>query len=119
MYPIHSHGAWLNADGTGNTDVDSGHYHVVKEFRVQADPSDGHTHQITTLPCGAGAARWTHRGDALAPYNGNELRGGPTEIQLMGPDTRRALWIGLGIAVAGALVVGGIMYYRHSHEYDE
>jgi hypothetical protein len=55
MYPIHDHGAYLNADGDGTTDVTAGHYHRVRGGRVLPDESDGHTHRLTGLPCGAGA----------------------------------------------------------------
>lgn len=55
IYPLHNHGAWIDKDGNGNTDVDAGHFHRVRNFKLIADQSDGHTHQLTTLPCGAGA----------------------------------------------------------------
>ena len=55
-YPIHYHGAWINAAGDGNTDVDAGHFHRVRNGRVLADQTDGHTHDLTMLPCGAGGA---------------------------------------------------------------
>jgi hypothetical protein len=54
LYPIHSHGAWVNRDGEGTTDVTARHYHRVRNFKVLPDPSDGHTHELTGLPCGAG-----------------------------------------------------------------
>jgi hypothetical protein len=117
MYPIHSHGAWLNAEGTGNTDVDSGHFHVVKNFRVQADPSDGHTHDLTTLPCGTGQPRNVNRQNVLVPESYG--RGfGHSDLQLMGPERdwgKIAMW-GVGALVVAGAIIGGIMLYNHSRE---
>jgi len=53
-YPIHWHGAYVDARGNGATDSDVGHSHVILGGKVLPDPRDGHTHQITTLPCGVG-----------------------------------------------------------------
>lgn len=54
MYPIHDHCAWVNRAGDGNTDVAASHFHRVIAGRVLPDESDGHTHYMTGLPCGAG-----------------------------------------------------------------
>lgn len=54
VYPIHWHGAYLNPQGNGATDADVGHSHQIRAGVVLPDPRDGHTHQITTLPCGVG-----------------------------------------------------------------
>lgn len=54
VYPIHWHGCWVNAQGNGATDADSGHSHVIRGGIVLPDSRDGHTHQITILPCGVG-----------------------------------------------------------------
>ncbi len=73
-YPVHEHGAYMNGQGDGNTDVVSGHYHRIKDGRVLPDESDGHIHEITMLPCGAGAARSITR-------NGEMIRlGDPTAV---------------------------------------
>lgn len=54
MYPVHDHTAWVNADGDGTTAVTASHYHRIVGGRVLPDQSDGHTHNLTSLPCGAG-----------------------------------------------------------------
>lgn len=54
MYPIHAHTAFINPDGTGVTDVVASHFHRIKDGRVLPDHSDGHTHNLTGLPAGAG-----------------------------------------------------------------
>ncbi len=54
LYPIHSHCAFINRDGTGTTDVMASHFHRVSNGVIQGDQSDGHTHRLTGLPCGAG-----------------------------------------------------------------
>jgi hypothetical protein len=54
LYPIHSHSAFVNAEGDGVTDVVASHYHRVRGGRVLPDASDGHTHRLTGLPAGAG-----------------------------------------------------------------
>ncbi len=51
-YPIHEHGVYVNRAGDGATDAVVGHSHQVRGGKVIADPRDGHTHQITNLPCG-------------------------------------------------------------------
>lgn len=56
MYPIHYHCAFVNRAGDGTTDVSASHYHRVRNGRILPDPSDGHTHRFTGLPCGAGGA---------------------------------------------------------------
>ncbi|HEV3059682.1 MAG TPA: hypothetical protein VGY48_15635 [Vicinamibacterales bacterium] len=53
-YPIHWHGAYMDSNGNGATDSDVGHSHVIRMGKVLPDPVDGHTHAITTLPCGVG-----------------------------------------------------------------
>ena len=54
VYPIHWHGAYVDGHGNGATDADVGHSHQIRMGHVLPDPRDGHTHQITTLPCGVG-----------------------------------------------------------------
>lgn len=54
LYPMHMHTAFVNEDGDGTTDVVASHYHRVRGGRVLPDPSDGHTHELTGLPAGAG-----------------------------------------------------------------
>lgn len=54
LYPMHDHSAFINSEGTGNTAVDASHFHRVIGWKVIPDESDGHTHQLTRLPCGTG-----------------------------------------------------------------
>jgi hypothetical protein len=51
--PIHWHGAYMDGWGNGATDADVGHSHVIRGGKVLPG-ADGHTHGITTLPCGVG-----------------------------------------------------------------
>lgn len=111
--PIHQHGAWLNAEGTGNTDLDSGHFHRVRGFRVLPDESDGHTHQLTMLPCGAGAARRVGRDGKLIPQPTSLGEG---YVQLMDPLKSTKMWWILGSVVVVGLVIGGICLVRHMNE---
>lgn len=53
VYPIHRHGAFVDARGNGNTDANDSHFHYVRNGKVIPDPIDGHTHELTYLPCGA------------------------------------------------------------------
>ena len=114
MYPMHEHGAWLDKDGNGNTDVDAGHFHRVRGFKVLPDESDGHTHRLTQLPCGAGAPRMLPSPEspsqALAAVGGNVAMmgagGGPKP---MWP------WV-IGAVVVVGVVIAGVMIYKHAHE---
>jgi hypothetical protein len=54
MYPIHDHCAFVDRQGDGVTGVDASHFHYVRGGKVKPDSSDGHTHNLTGLPCGAG-----------------------------------------------------------------
>lgn len=116
-HPMHHHGAWLNAEGDGNTDVAAGHYHRVRAFKVHADPSDGHVHALTMLPCGAGAARTT--GKELLPVGAPvDAPDGTYIIQVQGAGMGRPFWtpwkIVGALALATGLVVGGmVLYHRH------
>jgi len=103
MFPMHNHGAFIDQNGDGNTDVDAGHYHRVKDFRVLPDESDGHTHDLTGLPCGAGAPNF----EAVSPaqrmvpvpgWNG-------ADIQMMGPPERGLPW---GWIIGGTLLAIGV-----------
>jgi hypothetical protein len=113
LYPLHHHGAWLNAEGNGNTDLRSGHFHRVVDGRVQPDPSDGHTHQLTSLPCGWGAPRTIGRDGQM-----------PSQALMMGADDpvpapapmrveRPSMvpWV-VGAVVVVGLVVGGVLLMR-------
>lgn len=114
-YPIHNHGAWLNAQGDGNTDVDSGHFHRVRGFKVLPDQSDGHTHEMTMLPCGAGAPRTVGRDGQQIVALGDD---GAPMVQFMAAPA--PFWTPLKIVGAVALVaglaVGGFLLYRHLEE---
>ena len=114
MYPLHNHGAWLNKEGSGNTDVDAGHYHRVVNFRVQADPSDGHTHELTMLPCGAGAAQTTGRDGPMT-----SLQGSDDLVTFLGaaepPKFSLLPWL-VGAVVVSGLVIGGVMLMRSDEE---
>ena len=54
LYPLHEHDAYVDEKGNGVTTVVAQHYHRVLEGRLLPDPSDGHEHRLTGLPCGAG-----------------------------------------------------------------
>lgn len=114
MYPMHNHGAWLDENGEGNTDVDAGHYHRVKNFRVLPDESDGHTHELTGLPCGAGAPNLP----VAAPDQRMMIRGADGELVMMGaPPVQRSIWpwvVG-GVVVVG-LAVGLYFFLRNPGE---
>ncbi len=111
LYPLHHHGAWLNADGTGTTDLASGHFHRVIDGRVQPDLSDGHTHQLTNLPCGAGAPRSIGR-DGEMPLT---LMGAtdpapiPPPMRIERPSM--VPWV-IGAVMVVGIVVGGVLLMR-------
>ena len=117
-YPLHYHSAFLNPAGDGNTDVDSGHYHRVRDFRVLPDESDGHTHQLTTLPCGVGQPQSVGReGQTIAPYVDER---GMRYMQMadagaLAPTSNLKWWL-LGGAVVAGLVIGGVVLYHHMQE---
>lgn len=54
LFPIHDHCAFVDSNGDGVTDVVASHYHRVIGGVIRPDESDGHTHELTGLPCGAG-----------------------------------------------------------------
>lgn len=54
MYPMHDHIAFVNKSGEGVTDTVASHFHRVRGGRILPDQSDGHTHELTNLPAGAG-----------------------------------------------------------------
>lgn len=111
LYPLHHHGAWLNAEGTGNTDLASGHFHRVVDGRVQADPSDGHTHQLTSLPCGAGAPQTIGRNGEmpLTLMGADEAALTPSPLQVQRPSM--VPWV-IGAVLVAGLVVGGVLLMR-------
>lgn len=113
MYPVHHHGAWLNKDGNGNTDLSSGHFHRVREFQVQADPSDGHVHQLTTLPCGHGQPRTVGRdGQMQLQLGDGGTQLAPVQQQIMrAPQLSMWPWVAGAVMVTG-LVIGGILLMR-------
>lgn len=57
LYPVHDHCAFVHNDNSGNTSVVASHFHRVVRGKVQPDPSDGHTHDLTGYACGPGAGR--------------------------------------------------------------
>lgn len=118
-FPIHNHGAWLNAQGNGNTDVDSGHFHRVRGFKVLPDESDGHVHEMTMLPCGAGDPRATGREGPLPGYASDGSMVPIQQMQMMGAGAGMSVptwvwWVG-GLVVVGA-IVGAVVMYRRGHE---
>lgn len=54
VYPIHRHSAFVDRAGNGNTDAVDSHFHYIRGGVILPDPNDGHTHEITWLPAGAG-----------------------------------------------------------------
>ena len=72
------------SSGTGTPILDSGHWHHIRSFKVESDPTDGHTHELTMLPCGAGAAHSVERPSAMVPQNysyGTQFAGaGPSQL---------------------------------------
>jgi hypothetical protein len=108
IYSAHHHGAWIDKLGNGNTDLDSGHWHHVRSFKVEADPTDGHTHELTMLPCGAGAAQTVERPSAMVPqyYSyGTQFAGagaGPSEL----PEGRKP---GVMVYIVGTLISVGMI----------
>jgi len=112
IHPVHAHGAWLNAGGNGNTDVSAGHFHRVRDGRVQPDPSDGHTHELTTLPCGVGAPH-------LASTGGELMALGDAGVAPMPLAPLKPLsvwpWV-VGAVVVAGLVIGGVMLMRSDDE---
>lgn len=54
LYPVHFHCAAVDVNGNGTTTVEASHFHRVSRGRVMPDESDGHIHNLTGLPCGAG-----------------------------------------------------------------
>ena len=114
MFPMHNHGAFIDENGDGNTDVDAGHYHRVKNFRVLPDESDGHTHDLTGLPCGAGAPNLP----VAAPGQRMMMRGSNGELVMMGaPPEQKSIWPWvIGGVVAVGLAVGLYFFLREPGE---
>lgn len=54
LYPEHDHSAFADRHGNGSTDTVASHFHRIRDGKVLPDASDGHTHRLTGLPCGAG-----------------------------------------------------------------
>ena len=111
-YPLHNHGAFLDGRGNGSTDVSSGHWHRVEGFHVLPDEKDGHTHDLTMLPCGWGAPHNTGRSGPLAVGPGL----GESYLTVLGDNAMisklslKPLLIG-ALAVSG-LLVGGVILMR-------
>lgn len=118
MYPMHQHGAWIDKDGNGNTDMDAGHFHRVRGFKVLPDESDGHTHELTMLPCGAGAPQTTGRDGPIMSVDGRYLTV-PRSVDLLGPGLGASgvpkwVWVVGGIVVAG--VIAAVVYHHVKEE---
>ena len=113
IYPMHHHGAWIDKLGNGNTDLDSGHWHHVRSFKVESDPTDGHTHELTMLPCGAGAARPVARESAMVPqyYQYGTQFAGPSVLPEGHKPSSGMLLLGavvsLGLVAAGIWMMSG------------
>lgn len=125
-YPLHNHGAWLTSGGNGNTDLDAGHFHRVIGFRVMAAP-DGHTHDLTMLPCGAGAPYTVGRREELVPsyFGAGQAVTPEIQAQMDALNARqqieskiaraalwRGIWIGAGVLAAVGAVIGAFVYFR-------
>jgi len=52
--PGHTHRAYPDRDGDGQTDIIASHFHYIRGWKVVPSPVDGHTHLLTTSSCGAG-----------------------------------------------------------------
>lgn len=118
LYPVHNHGAWMDRQGNGTTDVDSGHYHRVRRFKVVQDQSDGHTHQLTMLPCGAGAAQTVGRDGAIATIPSPSAAGGYNGTMLAAPEPFhiRPWMVVVGAVVVLGAVVGAVIYFNREQE---
>ncbi len=115
-YPVHDHGAWLNAQGNGNTDNASGHFHVVRDFHVEP-ADDGHVHDLTMLPCGVGGPRTTGRDGPITRVLGalsmqDMQRYQPGFGDFGAFEITRKLWWVLGGVALTAAAVGGTLLLR-------
>jgi hypothetical protein len=109
VYPTHQHDAWMDKEGNGNTDLDAGHFHRIRGGKVHPDPTDGHTHELTMLPCGAGAPQTVARESAMVPqhytFAGADAGVGPSMLPEGHKPSNAALIVGtlvaIGIVAAG------------------
>ena len=115
MYPLHNHGAWTDDQGNGNTDVDAGHFHRIRNFKILPDESDGHTHEISNLPCGAGAPH-----DLVRQSDDTWVNASPPSRALMqgaASGGGMSVWpVVIGAVVGIGLLVAGVLLYKHGHE---
>lgn len=114
LYPLHNHGAFLNKEGNGNTDVSAGHYHRVSGFRVRPDLSDGHSHEMTMAPCGWGAPHTVGRDGEMQLQLGaaNDTQLAPVQHGLVQPPKLSVWpWV-LGAVMVSGLVIGGVILMR-------
>ena len=115
LYPVHHHGAWLNEAGNGNTDLRSGHFHRVVGGRVQPDLSDGHTHELTSLPCGWGAPRTIGRGGEMPLTLMGASDPAPVPVPMHVEPPSMVPWV-IGAVMVVGLVIGGVFLLRGGEE---
>ena len=114
---MHEHTTWLDKDGNGNTDLDAGHFHRVRGFKIYADESDGHTHELTMLPCGASAPRTTGRNGPIESASALMAQGGTNMSIMGGPGGSGFPWkLVVGTVVVVGLAVAGYMIYQHAQK---
>lgn len=117
IYPMHEHTTWLDEGGNGNTDLDAGHFHRVRNFKILADESDGHTHELTMLPCGASAPRTTGRQGPIQSPSALMAQGGTNMTVMQGAGGSGFPWkLVVGTVVVVGIAVGAYMLYKHSQE---
>lgn len=111
LYPVHKHGAWVDGDGNGNTDVSSGHFHRISGFRIQPDPSDGHTHDMTMLPCGWGQPHSIGR-EGTMPLQLGAADGEQLQPLPFVPHRMSLAPLVVGALLAAGVVIGGVLLLR-------
>lgn len=112
---MHAHGAWIDKGGNGNTDVTAAHFHRVRGFVVMPDESDGHTHELTMLPCGAGGPQTTaQRGPAeMMSLGAGDVA--PSVVLQPAQRPGTGLYI-IGAVIAVAMVAAGAFFLLRGDE---